>query len=209
MTSIEQSSDQNPANDVVPDSCLASVQSLAELSSIPKTKQDHEAPIQQTSPSWFSPLCTFCKTIFDQWDKFLLNTEHQVPHYGLFSEVKASAENGCSLCTQFVRAAQIQFYRDRASLNIYSELPSGTAAELAKDEETYLVSPDLDVAQSSMLNARNASSEVPPDQRSEGHVTMSCPGEGHGSIENAYRLHLSELNIPIFLLNLEFKLLGS
>jgi hypothetical protein len=196
MDSVRQSSDQNRVNDVVPDSCGA-LKSLDELRSIPKPEPDHEVQIQQTSPSestWVSPLCVFCKAIFDEWAKFLLDTKYQVPHYGLWSEVKASAENGCSLCTQFVRAAEIELLRNGEVVR---------RAVPTKDDGEDSISPDYIKAQGSESVAQNGSSKVPPDPTLGGYVTMSNPGEGYGRIEKAYRLHLRTLNMPLFSFHLE------
>lgn len=118
-------------------------------------------------PTSLSLLCALCKVIIDQWSEFLSDEHHQVPHYGSVSEVQESAAKGCSLCTQFVRAIQIQLSRDGQSAS-HLEKTSSKTWPLSSSGSTM------------------SDSHTGP----KGHVIMSRPGTGFGYIEKTHRLTL-------------------
>ncbi|KAE8449665.1 hypothetical protein EG329_007995 [Mollisiaceae sp. DMI_Dod_QoI] len=147
-----------------------------EVSSDSDEENGHDAEssmenISSASPGE-TPLCGFCRAIFEQWEEFLRDEEFEVPHYGYLSDLEASADNGCSLCGQFADAVIAQIDRDESSFEI-----------IAPD----LIAPDSDVEED--LHAGH-SSESDTAHGMVGQVRMYIPGKGMGHIENTHRLEL-------------------
>lgn len=127
MPSIEQPDDPNQPRNAISTFGMGTIQIPRELGSVFNEQVDEA-------------LCAHCRAVLDHWADFLRDNRYQVPHYGLMSEIEASAIDGCSLRTQFIRAAQIHSYRKSRPSRVKPEKTGSTSPNLPKGYVTMTAS---------------------------------------------------------------------